>query len=199
IWCTIPENTTTIARRNYDEAILDSCNQSSASDAEKDKTLWIIDSIKLQPFAVIDSDNIEDVALMHRDKLANRIKQNCSNVVRLEHVAAGGKRKWETVTSSSIPNNDVEAALLSTTHYGPYAHHLSHQQYSELDDAACQMMNDDWILLPQLRFACPQLLAGAIVMNESKEAVILNSIEIYGRDRTIDVHRERCIVTKDNN
>lgn len=37
---------------------------------------------------------------------------------------------------------------------------------------ACDMLNDSWLLLPQLRYACVQLLAGSIIINNKKEAVI---------------------------
>lgn len=64
-------------------------------------------------------------------------------------------------------------------------------------------MNSNWAFLPHqlgiftaATIACSQLLAGAIVVNDHREAVTLNTVEIYGRDRTVDIHRERCAVAK---
>lgn len=57
-------------------------------------------------------------------------------------------------------------------------------------------MNDSWLLLPSLRYACGQLLAGSIAMNSNNEAVIVNTVETYGRGRSMDVHRERFVNKK---
>lgn len=61
---------------------------------------------------------------------------------------------------------------------------------------SCQLLNEDWTFLPQLRFACAQLLAGAIIMNKNNEAVLVNTVEIYGRQRSLDVHRENFVNKK---
>ncbi|KAG0735426.1 hypothetical protein G6F57_011945 [Rhizopus arrhizus] len=58
------------------------------------------------------------------------------------------------------------------------------------------MLNDDWEAFAQLRFVCSQLLAGAIIINNKGEAAILNTVEAYGRSRSMDVHRERVSVKK---
>lgn len=45
--------------------------------------------------------------------------------------------------------------------------------------------------VPQIKFACVQVLAGAILLNTiSGEAILLNTIEVYGRTKNVDIHRE---------
>lgn len=66
----------------------------------------------------------------------------------------------------------------------------------QLEINSCQLLNEDWTFLPQLRFACAQLLAGAIIMNKNNEAVLVNTVEIYGRQRSLDVHRDNFVNKK---
>ncbi|KAI8887239.1 hypothetical protein K501DRAFT_147975, partial [Backusella circina FSU 941] len=41
------------------------------------------------------------------------------------------------------------------------------------------------------KHACAQILAGSVLLNiKIHEAIILNTAEVYGRTRTVDVHRE---------
>lgn len=82
-----------------------------------------------------------------------------------------------------------------TLYYGPLKNQLSRHRFVELNVKACEMLNEAWIFLSQLRYACAKLLAGCIIINK-KEAVIANSIEVYERSRTIDVHRERSSIIK---
>lgn len=119
----------------------------------------------------------------------------------LEHISSGDKRKWES-TSSNVPKN--RSPIMSHT---PITCPVS-KQYSGLDDTTYQMMNDDRsttatvCLLPASNWSdC---------MKGNNEAVLLivvtvswfywlelphprylrpvsNTVEIYGRDRTLDV------------
>lgn len=43
-----------ISRRKYDEAVLQACNMLDKSSEERSKTLWIVDILKLRPFAMTD-------------------------------------------------------------------------------------------------------------------------------------------------
>lgn len=54
----------------------------------------------------------------------------------------------------------------------------------------CNILNQDWIQYPQLRYCTSQLLAGAILV-EGGTAIILNAIEPYARDTLLDAHHER--------
>ncbi|CEP15774.1 hypothetical protein [Parasitella parasitica] len=187
---TISDKSNDCPRRSFDESILHAFRQSAASDDEKNKTLWIAESLKLQPFALTDDNQVEEIALMHRDNVTSLTKKSQDQSYRVKNITFGKKRRWD----SSIKSNDeasatnIEAALLSITHYGPYSHQLSKRGFTQLNDDSCQLLNDDWTSLPQLRFACAQLLAGAIIINKNNEAVLVNTMEIYNRQRELDVH-----------
>ncbi|KAG0175669.1 hypothetical protein DFQ28_008272 [Apophysomyces sp. BC1034] len=85
---------------------------------------------------------------------------------------------------------------LSILYYGPCHKFLSKRLCVELEDGTSQILNDDWTLLPQMRYACSQLLAGAITMNSKKQAIIINTVEMCGRSRSKDVHRENFVNIK---
>lgn len=195
---TISDKSKDCPRRSFDESILRAFRQSAASDYEKNKTLWIAESLKLQPFALTDNNQVEEIALMHCDNVASLINKSQDQSYRVKNITFGKKRRWD----SSIKLNDeasatnIEAALLSIIHYGPYSHQLSKRGFTQLNDDSCQLLNDDWTSLPQLRFACAQLLAGAIIINKNNEAVLVNTVEIYNRQRTLDVHRETFVNKK---
>ncbi|KAI9306974.1 hypothetical protein BJ944DRAFT_144408, partial [Cunninghamella echinulata] len=68
---------------------------------------------------------------------------------------------------------------------------LLERNYTELNDNICTLLNDDWILRPQMKYYSAQILAGAILVNENNgQAVVINTIEVYGRKNTVDIHRE---------
>lgn len=69
-----------------------------------------------------------------------------------------------------------------------HAHEMHHFNFN--DDVAV-LLNKDWMHMPQIKFACAQVLAGAILLNTiSGEAILLNAIEVYGRTKNVDIHRE---------
>ncbi|PHZ16159.1 uncharacterized protein RHIMIDRAFT_233761 [Rhizopus microsporus ATCC 52813] len=81
----------------------------------------------------------------------------------------------------------MEVFLYSTLICGPYAKRLLNQQYEELDDGMARFLNEDWSMFPQMRYACSRLLAGIILLNTSTgKSVIVNSVEVFGRRRSLD-------------
>ncbi|KAI1288543.1 hypothetical protein EDD11_009938, partial [Mortierella claussenii] len=73
----------------------------------------------------------------------------------------------------------------------PYTKILSTRNYTEIDDTVCRYLNEDWTLKPQLRYACARILAGSIWINtQTGSAIIANTVEIYGRTKNFDAHRE---------
>ncbi|KAI9494788.1 hypothetical protein BDB00DRAFT_871063 [Zychaea mexicana] len=67
---------------------------------------------------------------------------------------------------------------------------LSKTTHEELSDETCDILNQDWLQYPQLRYCTSQLLAGAIVVEEGV-AIIIDTIEPYARDTLLDAHHER--------
>ncbi|KAK4514121.1 uncharacterized protein ATC70_006129 [Mucor velutinosus] len=185
-------------QRSFDESILRALRQSGGSTCERNKALWIADSLKLKPFALLNDNQVEEIALTHCDNLMPLIAKSQDHSFRVKHVTAGKKRAWDNslISTNANATMDIEANLMSIQHYGPYAQQLSKRCYKQLDINSCQLLNDDWTFLPQLRYICAQLLAGAIIMNKKNEAVLVNTVEIYGRQRSLDVHRESFVNKK---
>ncbi|KAF9897277.1 hypothetical protein BX616_005884 [Lobosporangium transversale] len=73
----------------------------------------------------------------------------------------------------------------------PHSEILKSRTFVELTDSMCELLNRDWEFRPQFKFACAQLLAGSILLNcNNNEAVMLNTVESYGRTKDVDAHRE---------
>ncbi|SAM04506.1 hypothetical protein [Absidia glauca] len=161
-------------RRSYDEGLLGACQQMGAPDDEKKKTLWIMDTMKLRPISLINNSGIEQTVLAHENSLNSIINPAAGKEYPLEYVAVGQKRPWDDSPSPSAATNkdQMEAALQSLLHYGPFHLELSKRQFVQLDDTACCLLNTSWELSPQLRYACGQLLAKSIIMNDKREAVM---------------------------
>ncbi|KAG0300677.1 hypothetical protein BGZ98_008981, partial [Dissophora globulifera] len=56
--------------REYNDAVLYSCNQTHVSDAEKQRTLAIVNALELRPFAIKDADGAEQNGLAHASIIA---------------------------------------------------------------------------------------------------------------------------------
>ncbi|KAI9252165.1 hypothetical protein BY458DRAFT_589868 [Sporodiniella umbellata] len=67
---------------------------------------------------------------------------------------------------------------------------LSTTRHSELTEQQCNILNQDWLQYPQLRYCGSQLLAGSILVQD-QAAILLNTIEPYSRDSLLDAHYER--------
>ncbi|SAL97735.1 hypothetical protein [Absidia glauca] len=82
------------------------------------------------------------------------------------------------------------ASLYSSIVSGPYRERFL-KNYAELSDQVSTFLNQDWLLQPQMRFACSRLLVGAtLLLPPSDESIVVNSAEIYGRTRSVDSHRQ---------
>ncbi|KAG0191842.1 hypothetical protein DFQ28_010781, partial [Apophysomyces sp. BC1034] len=65
-------------------------------------------------------------------------------------------------------------------HRSLYKAMLKRNTYHELDSSMIILLNQYWDFHPEAKYVCAQLLAGAILLNSSSEAILINSIEIYG-------------------
>lgn len=85
----------------------------------------------------------------------------------------------------------IEVSLCNTLICGLYTKRLLNQQYEELDDGMATLLNEDWSIFSQMHYACSRLLAGIILLDTlTGKSVIVNSVEIFGRRRSLDAHRE---------
>ncbi|KAG2213514.1 hypothetical protein INT47_009188 [Mucor saturninus] len=156
------ENVTT---RSYSPAIVHARKSMDRPQDKIDKNAWIIDKLGLEPFALTclnrNGVTIEYNALCHRSNLENIIGENFECKSVLPE-----KRKYDSVIIDTIvcPN------LAPLIHRSPYRNMLMKLHHFNL--------NGD-------------VLAGAILLNTiSGEAILLNTIEVYGCTKNVDIHRE---------
>lgn len=177
----------TTSKREYDHAVLHACEATDWGRDEQQRVLSIMDSYKLRPLSLTTESHGEANALTHQSHLPrlNSTMNVCPSPAR--------KRIREEPILPSI-----SSSLYSVLASGPYAKLLLQDNYVEMNDELSTFLNDDWTIDPQMRYACSRLLAGMIMVHSpTGKAVIVNSVEIYGRQRVLDSHRESFRVKLD--
>jgi hypothetical protein len=59
------------------------------------------------------------------------------------------------------------------------------------------LLNQDWQFLPHLHYVSAVVLASSLLVNNKNgQAIIANTVEVYGQQKTIDIHREPFTVSK---
>ncbi|KAH7044401.1 hypothetical protein BKA57DRAFT_469559 [Linnemannia elongata] len=180
--------------REYNDAILYSCNQTYVSDAEKQRTLAIVDALGLRPFAIKDSDGAEQNGLAHTSVVA-KLSTGQSQVA--PNIPSPKKRKY--TRDDTCPNCTPTQApgLEYVLSASPYAASIQRRKYFEIDSGVCELLNRDWEFSPHLRFACSKILAGCLLLNnQNGQVIIVNTVETYGRTKLVDAHREPFVVRK---
>ncbi|KAK3830570.1 MAG: hypothetical protein JOS17DRAFT_746772 [Linnemannia elongata] len=182
--------------RAYRDAVLYSCQHHATSHVEQQRTLDIIDALGLKPFALKDALGVEQNALAHASVIAKLSAGQVSVCPTTPHIR---KRRYDEDEAaliclcSPVPTPGLEH-ILSVS---PYTALLVRRKFVELDDHLCELLNRDWEFSPHLRYACAKALAGCIIFNtKSCQAVIANTVEVFGRTKLVDVHRESFVVRK---
>ncbi|KAF9437844.1 hypothetical protein BGZ76_010929 [Entomortierella beljakovae] len=184
---TLPVNSTYTSILDYDDAVISACSKENASEEEKEKLLSLLSTYNMRPIMLRNSRG-EGYALVHES-----IMEGISSPdLTIAPIPPNTKRK-RLHTSQSRPEitRDLES-LLSTS---IYAETLQKRTFVELDYKISKHLNTDWMAYPQLRYACAQLLAGCILLNSKNgHAVIVNTVEVYGRKISVDTHCEPCYI-----
>ncbi|CAO3689633.1 unnamed protein product [Rhizopus stolonifer] len=93
----------------------------------------------------------------------------------------------------------VASGLENLSNTSPYRKLFTERKYVELTSEICELLNKDWDFFPQIKFFSSKLFSGAILENKiNGQAVMINTIEIYGRIKHVDVHRESFGKLKEN-
>ncbi|KAF9195850.1 hypothetical protein BGZ49_002953, partial [Haplosporangium sp. Z 27] len=68
---------------------------------------------------------------------------------------------------------------------------LRTRSYEELDGKMCEYLNMDWNRNPQAGNVAASIISGCIISNIfNGKAILVNEVEIYGRDEMLDCHQE---------
>lgn len=173
-------------RRSFDQAIVQACQSQDTSFDDQQMTGWVLKKIGLEPFSMLHRD--EHNRLVEYNGLSHRLNVQgmAGGTFECSPIIPTKRKAHDSIDNHSIP----EQTLGNMIHRSPYKTMLMRNTYHELDSSMAALLNQDWDLHPEAKYVCAQLLAGAIMLNSDNKAILINTIEIYGRTKTVDIHRE---------
>ncbi|KAF8976359.1 hypothetical protein BGZ46_008322 [Entomortierella lignicola] len=104
--------------------------------------------------------------------------------IKLKALLTSARRNMEIHGTPSTPEvativNKSRAEVLRT------------RSYEELDGKMCEYLNMDWNRNPQAGNVAASIISGCIISNIfNGKAILVNEVEIYGRDEMLDCHQE---------
>ncbi|CEG63056.1 hypothetical protein RMATCC62417_00265 [Rhizopus microsporus] len=178
------EGSTVVNKRDYNNAFLNICQSADWDNREKKRLLAIMDTYGLQPIVLSNDDDVEYNALTQVKNL-HAYKNDRMKVYPLvpkQSAFEGAK----TIQTTSMP-------LYSAANAGPL--HLRQRvmncTYIESTNDMTTFLNQDWSIHKSMRYACSRTLTGSILLDEfTGKALLVNCVEVFGRRRTLDAHRE---------
>lgn len=82
--------------------------------------------------------------------------------------------------------------IRSLAESGTVSQFLTNRKHSQLNYDITTILNKDWTILPQQRYAVAKCLCGSIIIDlEYARGLLVNTVEIYGRDPTVETRHER--------
>ncbi|CAO3697231.1 unnamed protein product [Rhizopus microsporus] len=134
--------------RTYNETITHACQQ-KGTENDKNKTMFIVDTLSLKPFAILDNHGNEESALAH-DTIVNKLVTKDDSIKSIPTM----KRPYEddSATNSLCINcsSQVHAELSNLFDTSSYSSLLKQQEYIPLADDICTLLNKDWQFYPQV-------------------------------------------------
>ncbi|KAF9945812.1 hypothetical protein BGZ70_003562 [Mortierella alpina] len=178
------------------EAVLSACHRSFATEEDKIRTIVMADWLGVIPFSLQDVLGNSQYALAYPSVVASMSQgQNQYSVQQPELKKRRVKLEHDQDQDNAI---ETQGGLQDIFRVSPYAAVLRSRTFSEVDPAAGDILNEDWDLRPQYRYACAQMLAGSILLDtRSGHTIMINAIEVYGRTPMVDAHRERLGTIQD--
>ncbi|CAO3592109.1 unnamed protein product [Absidia cylindrospora] len=106
--------------------------------------------------------------------------------------------EWYLPMKTEQPTTEKHASIMG--HQAGLLHHIisnsrlkkhvTSRSYTELTNDLAENINNDLALFPQLRYSTSQPFSGAILV-EGHTAILVNCVEPYGRQKSVDAHYER--------
>ncbi|KAI8060875.1 hypothetical protein BC940DRAFT_337241 [Gongronella butleri] len=184
------------SRRSYDDAVLHACNQTTATDKEKIKTLALVDSMDLQPIAILNAQGKENNALTNKSYISDLTGDHghIHGIIPSKRFPDGSEKNLSCVACSPTMQRGLENLIAAS----PYTNLLKQREFVELPPDVCTLLNKDWDFFPKIKGFSARVLAGAILFNTlNGQAIMINTIEMYGRTKLVDAHRETFGKQKD--
>lgn len=176
-------------RRPYENAILYACQQTNDVSKDKIKTMHILETMNLRPFSIVNKDGVEQTALAHPTVIEKSISEHSRiESIPLKRTFYDMDSEEKLCTNCSYENPRLLHNVLAVS---PYVKLLQKRKYVELSAEYCDLLNYDWTFHPHMKYFAAQLLAGSIINNAiNNETIMANTIEVYGRKKNVDLHRE---------
>ncbi|KAG1178824.1 hypothetical protein G6F70_000515 [Rhizopus microsporus] len=175
--------------RTYNEAITYACQQ-KGTENDKNKTMFIVDTLSLKPFAILDNHGNEENALAH-DTIVNKLVTKHDSIKSIPTMKRPYKDDSATNSLCINCSSQVHAELSNLFDTSPYSSLLKQREYTPLTDDICTLLNKDWQFYPQVKYFSATVFAGSIILNtNNNQAIMINTVEMYGRTKITDYHRE---------
>lgn len=190
-----PIEISTPQRRNFEEAVINACQVTDSHPVDQKKTLFIADTLQLKPLAMFDKYGTEQNVLAH-GRIVNRIIADNETLIPVPPLKRSFDEMDNVACEKCAPKTvaGLERVLASS----PYTKLIRQRQYVELSPEVSKMLNYDWELHPQVKYFTAKVLSGAILHNiRNDQAIMLNTVESYGRTKHVDIHRETFGKEKD--
>jgi hypothetical protein len=169
-------------KRNYNNAILSVMDMKLKYVETKRFALSFAKFFHLDPFEVTEND----IVLSNKRTLSNITNTDRPKDLKLEIIK---KEDDKIILTQCQPSAWLFDNIIAKS---PYESTLKRRNYIEMGDYFSALLNTDWAMNKQSKYVTAQLLAGCIVINPANhQAIVVSTIEVYGRTRTIDIHRER--------
>ncbi|KAF7727540.1 hypothetical protein EC973_007413 [Apophysomyces ossiformis] len=181
-----PSSDKPVLLRTYHDAILASCDALMENEKEKQ-----------QKIVLAQLGNWEPVSLLVEDKEYNLLASNRIVKTLVEDQIIGSWHRPDASVSNDNDCNcakgqseDVDSNIFHLQQTSQISHYLKSEKYVELTTHVVDLLNEDWLLYPQLRYVTSSIFAGAIMI-EGNTALLINCVEPYGRLKAVDAHYER--------
>ena len=178
---------------SFDDAVLHASGKETAGKSERARTLVYAD--KLDQFPVgVSVEGREINALVTRavyDALPAKPFPAMVN-------KSVGSRQLLEAPSCLTCNPLAVPPIADLIEKTPFKKILGKRQYEELSKERIDQLNLNWTRHPEAAQVAGHMLAGAILYNaESGKGILINEVEVYGRKRAYDCHREQVGFVKE--
>ncbi|KAF9896879.1 hypothetical protein BX616_006577, partial [Lobosporangium transversale] len=161
--------------------------QLDATDHEKKKTLLFTECFELAPISLITKSGVNHTLLGHVPILDELSADSPVALTVASTQLYKNQDKPFCSRCSSFPSPGLEGLL----RVSPYAKLLLEMKFVELSEDNTKILNEDWVSRPYLKHVCARMFAGSILHNKTNnQAVMINCLEIFGRKKEVDAHRE---------
>lgn len=139
----------------------------------------------MEPFFIENEEDKEEVLAYTWKRNKQFLQQNVTKRIKTRE------------SNDSVGNNCIHIKANSSTpidraiSQSPYKNLLAFDQYEEIVESELTLLNTSWEDKSYLCLAISQLIAGSIIVTPT-EALLINGVESYSRDPSVDAHAEKA-------